>query len=142
MIKTSFPALESIFSFHPTSVLPIFSLISLNAFFLFLPTWDGKPRYFPCCLMTCVPNLPFISSWISLRVLRLKNRDILALFSCCLKTFSYAYTTPCKASHSAIDALQKMRLSSAKNKMGELWSTTTNTNPLHSSIAYRGFNHC
>ena len=47
-LKTSFPALESNFSFQPANFFANFSLISLKVFFLFLPTKEESPRYFSC----------------------------------------------------------------------------------------------
>ena len=82
LISTSLPALDSIFSFQPASFLRSFSLISLKVFLLFLPTNDGKPKYFSCYLITWAPNLCFISYWMSSGVFLLKNREVLALFNC------------------------------------------------------------
>ena len=45
-IRTSFTALNNRFSFQPTNFLASFVLTSLKVFFLFLPTKDGRPRYF------------------------------------------------------------------------------------------------
>lgn len=87
-ISTSFPALDCIFSFHLANFLLSFSLIALKEFLLFLPTRDGRPKYFSCCLITCAPNLLFISCWMSDGVLLLKNKEVFVRFSCCPEAYS------------------------------------------------------
>ena len=116
LINTSLPALDSIFSFHLANFLRSFSLISLKVFLLFLPINEGKPRYFSCYFITWAPNLCLISSWIALGVLLLKNKDVFAWFSCWPDACSYTFRILWRASHFAREALQKIKLSSAKKR--------------------------
>ena len=51
-IRNSFPAVDNSFSFQPANLLASFVLTSLKVFFLFLPTEDGRPKYFSCCRIT------------------------------------------------------------------------------------------
>ena len=119
-IKISLPAFDSNFSFQPASFLDNFSLISLKVFFLFLPTNDGNLRYFSCCLITYALNLDLISSWTSLVVLLLKNREVFVLLSYCPEACSYTCKIFCRVSHSVVVSLQKIILSFAKNKWDNL----------------------
>ena len=59
-------------------------------------------------------SLNFIFDFVF--VLELKNKNVLALFSCYLEANSYTFSIRCSASHSSIDALQKIILSSVKNR--------------------------
>ena len=115
-INTSLPALKNIFSFHPTNFFPSFSLMSLKVFLLFLPTSEGRPEYFSCCFITWAPNLLLISSWTSPEVVLLKNKDVLAWFSCWSEVCSYTFNTHYSDSHSAREALQNIKLSLAKER--------------------------
>ena len=52
LISISLPALDNIFSFHPTNFFWIFSFISLKVFLLFFPTNEGNPKYFSRSFIT------------------------------------------------------------------------------------------
>lgn len=90
--------------------------MSLKVFLLFLPTSEGRSKYFSCCFITWTQNFLLISSWTSLEVLLLKNKDVLAWFSCWPEACSYTFSTCYNDSHSAREALQNIKLSLAKKR--------------------------
>ena len=59
-IKTSFPALESSFSFHPANLFATRCFKCAKVFCFDLPIRDGRPRLNSWDLVTCAPNIAFI----------------------------------------------------------------------------------
>ena len=47
--------------------------------FLFLPTKDGKPKYFSYCLIFGTPNKSLMDSWTLLSVFLLKNSGFVSI---------------------------------------------------------------
>ena len=62
LIRNSFPAYESIFSFHHANLLSNLSFRFRKVLHLDLPTKDDNPKYVSCCLITLAPKWNFISS--------------------------------------------------------------------------------
>jgi hypothetical protein len=114
--RTSFPAWEKNFSFHPFIRFQILPFMPLKVEILDLPIRAGKPRYFSYFAVELRP-VPFrIKILSSIRVLWLKNRDVFARFSCCPEAALYCPRTRCIWSHSLKFARQNRRLSSAKRR--------------------------
>ena len=84
----------------PTSqLLCQFFLYIIKGISLFLPTNEGRPRYFSCWQMIWAPNLVLISSLTSSLVFWLKKREVLALFNCWSEASSYTLRIRCNESH-------------------------------------------
>ena len=81
-ISISLPALDKSFSFQPANLLANLSFNYWNVFRFDLPTNDGSPRYFSCCLIISTPNICFMLSYVSIGVFRLKNKEVFSLLSC------------------------------------------------------------
>ena len=73
LIRISFPAWESSFSFHPFSLLHTLSFIWEKLIILFCPTKEGSPKYFSYCFMTGTPSISLISTCVASGVPLLKK---------------------------------------------------------------------
>jgi hypothetical protein len=58
LMRTSRPAWEISFSFHPLSLLHTLSLIWEKLAYFALHTKDGNPRYFSYCFIAGTPSIP------------------------------------------------------------------------------------
>ena len=65
LIRTSLPAFEIVFSFHPITLLVIFSCKSLKVLTFDLPVAIGSPRYLSHSVITLAPNSCLICSFTS-----------------------------------------------------------------------------
>lgn len=88
LIRVSLPTLHKSFSFHPNSLLASLSFSCWKVFLFYLPTKDGRPRYFSCCFIISAPKSCLIVSWISARAFLLKNSEVLSQLSCWLVDIS------------------------------------------------------
>ena len=79
LIRTSLPAFEIVFSFHPMTLLVIFSCKSLKVLTFDLPVAFGNPRYLSHSVITLAPNSCFICSFTSGFVFLLKKREVYCL---------------------------------------------------------------
>ena len=104
------------FSFPPRKFIIQPSINWWKVLHLFLPTKDGRPRYFSYCLMIFAPNLFLMSSWIGCGVLWLKKKGVLSWFNYWTNSCSYVFNMVIMLEHSSFVAQQKIRLSSAKTK--------------------------
>ena len=76
----------------------------------------GKLKYFSNCAKLGEPKEVAIANLVSSGVFLLKNKAIFSPLIFCPDAFSYNSNKLCKASQSEFEALQKIMLSSAKNK--------------------------
>ena len=79
LIKISRPALDINFSFHPITLLVIFSWSSLKVLTFDFPLAIDKPRYFSQSDIIIAPNIYYIALFTSSLVFVLKNKDIFCL---------------------------------------------------------------
>ena len=114
-IGISLPARDKSFSFHLDSLFANLSFSCWNVLCFDLPTNDGNPRYFSCCLIISAPNICFMPSYVSIGVFRLKNNEVFSLLSCWPVEDSYTCRSRISSPHSLGVAWQKSRLSSVKN---------------------------
>ena len=73
LMRTSRPAWDISFSFHPLSLLHTLSLISEKLAYFALPKKDGNPRYFLYCFIARTPNIPRMFAWATWGVDLLKK---------------------------------------------------------------------
>ena len=114
-ISISLLALDKSFSFQPDNLLANLSFNYWNVFRFDLPTNDGNPRYFSCCLIISAPNICFMLSCVSIGVFQLKNSEVFSLLSCWPVEDSYIWISRISSSQSSDVAWQNSKLSSAKN---------------------------
>ena len=81
-------AWDSSYSFHPWSFAKTCSLMNNKLAFLYLPTREGRPRYFSWCLDSWTPKNSLIRLSIKGGVYLLKNRPVLFWLSCWPEAFS------------------------------------------------------
>ena len=116
LMRTSPPAWEKSFSFHPFNLDQTLSLKKAKLASFPLPTKEGRPRYFLYYFISGTPSKLMMLSWVFGEVALLKNRVVLSLLSFWPEAASYSKRMSWVWLHSWIEALQKRRLSSAKNK--------------------------
>ena len=114
--RISRPTWESNYSFQPWSLVKTFSLMNIRLAFLCFPNKDGRPRYFSCCLISWTPRKSLIWPRIFGGVDLLKNRPVLFRCNCWPKAFSWTFSRVWIFWHSSRGALQKTKLSLAKNR--------------------------
>ena len=119
LIKTSLPAFEMNFSFHPITLLVIRSCNSLKVATFDCPPTIGSPRYYSKSFMFLAPKIFFIASFTSGLVFLLKNRDFFCLLIAWLEAASYLPKMSRSRWHSSTDASQNNKQSSAKRR----WDT-------------------
>ena len=78
-ISISRPAFEMIFSFHPLTLLVIFSSRYLKVLTFNLPLAIGNPRYLSQSVITLAPSNCRIVCLISGIVFLLKNNEVLSI---------------------------------------------------------------
>ena len=76
LIRTSRPAFEMNFSFHPITHFVIFSCRSLKVATFDFPLAIGKPRYLSVCVIILPPNICWINVLTSDFVFLLKNNVV------------------------------------------------------------------
>lgn len=116
LIRTSLPAFEIKFSFHPITFLVIFSYKPLKVFTLDFPLAFSNPRYFSQSSTILAPIKALMLCFTSDVVFQLKNDDVFCLFIALLKAASYCSKMSNNLWHSSIVAWQKMRLSSTNKR--------------------------
>ena len=116
LIKTSLPAFEIVFSFHPITLFVILSSSSLKVLTFDFPPTMGSPRYFSQLCMTCAPIKFWISS-LSLQLLfGLKNNVVFCLLMAYPHASSYCVSMSSRWQHLLFLASQNSKLSSAKRR--------------------------
>ena len=116
LMRTSRPAWERSFSFQHFNLDQTRSLMKAKLATFPLPTKEGRPRYFSYCLISETPSKLMMFSWVTEGVALLKNRAVLSLLSFWPEAASKSARMAWMWLHSYIEALQKRRLSSAKNR--------------------------
>ena len=116
LMSTSRPVWDKSFPSQPCNFFHTFSLIKLKPSFFFLPTNDGKPRYYSKCTISCIPKAVMISCLVAFVVDLLKKMTVLFLFTFWCDSSSYFSRIARIFLHSSPLALQKRRLSSANSK--------------------------
>ena len=95
--RTSFPACDNIFSFHPWIFPHTLSLMKFRLALLFLPTTAGRPKYFSYYLISGTPRKFFMSFFTAMDTVLLKKRVVSSLLIRCPEAFSYNSRISCMA---------------------------------------------
>ena len=114
--RISFSTWKRNFSFHPVIRSQILHFISVKALIPNLSIRAESPRYFSYRRVGFTLATATIWSLVFVLVFLLKKREVFSLFSLCPEADSYICKTFCICNHSKMVALQKSKLSSAKNK--------------------------
>ena len=115
-IRTSRPAFDINFSFHPNTCLRNFSSNYLKVFTLDLPQVIGRPRYLSLLVITLAPICCWINLHISGFMFLLKNKEVFGRLIACPDAASYWPRILNSCWHSPTVALQNSKLSSAKRR--------------------------
>ena len=115
-MRTSRPAWDKSFSFHPWILWQTLSLVVLKFCFFACPTKKGRPKYFSNWEVIGAPNKSAILLLVCWSVFMLKNSCVLLQFICYLETCSYVARMSKIVWHSLSFAWQKSKLSSTKNR--------------------------
>ena len=116
LIRISLLALKIYFSFHPTTLLVIFSPRSLKVLIFAFPPIIGRPKYFSQFSIILAPIIPCIAILTSSFVFQLKNNVVFCLLIAWPDACSYLLSNSRRCWHSSLVARKKMKLSSTKRR--------------------------